>query len=59
MEKFYTDAKWCAKDVHAYRKRNGLPQWNDEQANQWLSNNETKIEDVMVEAGWLCFEEMG
>ena len=53
---FYAVARWTAEDIHAHREDAGLEEWTDTQANEWLANNETKIQDAMIPAGWDAIE---
>ena len=32
------------------------PEWTNEQAKEWLEDNEKYIEDVMITAGWEAIE---
>ena len=51
-EGWYAVVRWSISDVHSYREDNGLMEWTDEEATDWLGSIESDIQDRMVEEGW-------
>jgi hypothetical protein len=51
--KKFAHVSWCVGDVLALR-----PEWNEEQAEEWLLNNEKYIQEGMVERGWNVMENL-
>lgn len=47
---------WTIDDVHSYRRDHKLPQWSDDEAEFWLSENEEDIRDRMNENGSEIFD---
>ena len=58
---YYAVARWSVEDIHQYRKDNELTKWTDDTAEEWLSSNEGRIQDRMIEQGWevIAFEMNG
>ena len=49
---WYAVLRWCVDDIHGLREGKGLSRWTDEQAEDFLSNNENIVQGVLCEAGW-------
>lgn len=47
----FAEVVWVADDILTLR-----PNWTLEQAEEWLSSNESDIQDMMVERGWNAIE---
>jgi hypothetical protein len=45
-------AYWGPDDIHSLRDESGLAPWSDGEAEDWLADNEKKIRERMIEAGW-------
>ena len=51
-EGWYALSMWSTEDVHEAREKRDLPKLSEAEAEEWLSTNEDKIKDYMVEHGW-------
>jgi|LauGreDrversion4_2_1035121.scaffolds.fasta_scaffold3784550_1 hypothetical protein len=47
----YCNVCWTVEDI-----KNLCPEWSDEQAEDFLSSNEEKISELMIERGWEILE---
>lgn len=51
-EDTYAAAMWTVDDVHECREKAELSKWTDDQARDWLIDNEHQIQDGMIARGW-------
>lgn len=51
MSEHYATVRWTAEDVLNLRTN-----WTEEQAEDWLSNNEKYIQSRLIELGWEVIE---
>lgn len=47
----YCNISWSIKDIKALR-----PEWTDEEAEDFLANNEERFMDLMIQRGWEIIE---
>lgn len=52
MENTFATVSWTIEDVICARQESGLSAWNEEEARQWLENNQRHIKDRLIELGW-------
>ena len=61
VKKYYAVSRWAVEDVHAFRKERGYTPWTDEQAEDWLEDNERSMREMAMESGrdyfWYVMEE--
>ena len=53
---FYGIVRWQIQDVHDHREDKEFSPWTDEQATEWLIQNESNIQQIMTSHGWDVFE---
>jgi hypothetical protein len=53
---FFAVVRWTVFDIHSHRQGAGLEAWTDAKASEWLGNNETRIQDAIIPAGWDAIE---
>ena len=49
----YAKMSWAVEDVLELR-----PNWTEEQAMEFLSNNQNRIRDRLIELGWEVIEDL-
>jgi len=49
---YYAIVRWQTEDIHTYRSDQQLSPWTEEQAQEWLSDNQQRVQDRMIEVGW-------
>ena len=52
-EGYYAHVRWHPGDVLTLK-----PDWTEEQAEEWLSENEKYFRDRLVELGWQVMEDL-
>ena len=52
----YAEITWVAEDVHTLRDDLGFSKWTDSQADDFLQNNKSHIEEAMAISGWRAME---
>ncbi len=52
-KKSYASVSWHIEDIQDLR-----PEWTDQQAEEWLRNNEKHIRHRLVELGWEVIEDL-
>ena len=52
-KEFYAEVSWCVEDVKAL-----CPKMTDDEAREWLENNEKYIRDRLVELGFEVIEDL-
>ena len=52
---YYAETMWVAEDVHNHREDRELSPWTDEQAEDWLEDNEKGIRELAISSGWDYF----
>jgi len=53
---WYGISRWCKEDVHQHREDMEWAKWTDKQANEFLENIESSLQDRMTERGWEVIE---
>lgn len=46
-QKFFAAVRWTVDDILTLR-----PNWSKEKAQEWLENNQSHIQNRLVELGW-------
>tara|TARA_R100000306_G_C4339499_1_gene124472 strand:- start:390 stop:605 length:216 start_codon:yes stop_codon:yes gene_type:complete len=49
-KKYYAVTRWVVGDVHSFRKEGEYPPWTDEQAEDWLEDNERGMLELATES---------
>jgi len=52
MEKF-AEVHWTIADIQDL-----MPNWDEDQCEDWLANNQKYLKDVMIQRGWEYIEDM-
>ena len=52
---YYAETMWAAEDVHNHREDRELSPWTDEQAEDWLEDNERSIRELAISSVWDYF----
>ena len=51
----YAKTMWVVEDVHNFRKEREYTPWTNEQAEDWLEDNEKGIRELAISSGWDYF----
>jgi len=48
----YAEVSWSIEDIHNHREEMGYPAWTAIEAGNFLAENESILEEVMIQRGW-------
>ena len=55
-KEYYAVIRWTTEDIHSHRRDQELPSWTEEQAEDWLEDNERGIREQTISSGWDYFD---
>ena len=51
-KEYYAIVRWSTEDIHNHRQQQELVPWTEEQAEDWLADNELRMLDITISRGW-------
>ena len=54
----YAEVNWSIEDVHEHREAMGYAKWTDVRAEDFLADNESILEQVMIQRGWEALHDL-
>ena len=51
-KEYYAVVRWTTEDIHNNRQQRELALWTEEQAEDWLADNEFNMLDITISRGW-------
>ena len=54
----YAEVSWGIEDIHNHREEMGYPAWTATEAEDFLADNESILEQVMIQRGWEALHDL-